>query len=61
VNYLLPKKNLKLLMFAAEPLIFAPSRPSHAKRGEEIWFELFLEYIASLRQGYGWQARFAQR
>ena len=29
-------------IFAAEPLIFAqPFNPSHAKRGEEIPFELF--------------------
>ena len=37
-----PKKNLKLLIFAAEPLIFArPPNPSRAKRGEETQFELF--------------------
>ena len=35
-------------MFAAEPLIFAPSHPSRAPRGEDrIPFELFLKYTAS--------------
>lgn len=29
-----PKKNWKLLIFAAEPLIFAPPYPSRVRRGE---------------------------
>ena len=41
------KKNLKLLMFAVEPLVFAcPPNPSCALRGEEMPFELFQECTA---------------
>ena len=45
-GFILPKKNLKLLTLAAEPLIFAPPYPSRAPRGEETAFELFSEYTA---------------
>jgi len=42
-----PKKNLKLSVCAAEPLIFAQPHPSRALRGEgRIPFELFLKYTA---------------
>ena len=42
------KKNLKLPVRAAVPLIFAPLHPSRAARGEEMQFELFLKYTAEL-------------
>jgi hypothetical protein len=38
---------VKIVIGAAEPLIFAPPRPSRVKRGDgRIPFELFLKYTA---------------
>ena len=48
-EFIPPKKNLKLSVRAAEPLIFAPPHPSRAERGEGMQFELFLKYTANTK------------